>query len=673
MKNILNAPFKSLHQSAPFDQIKTSDFIPALEIEIKETLKKINQICTQTELPSFENTLEALNQSGEQLGIITSILFNLNSAETNTELQEVVQKAAPLLTNFQNDIRLNEVLFSRIKTVYNQKENLNLTPEQNTLIEKEYKSFVRNGALLSVKDKEKLRAIDKELAQLSLTFGEHVLADSQAFEFHITQKEQLAGLPQTSIAMAKKLAQEKKKKGWIFTLDYPSYVPFVTYADNRSLREKMSRAFGKKGFQENDNNNEKIILRLIYLKKDRANLLGYKSHANFVLEERMAKSEKVVNKFLDDLYQSALPFAQKEWEQLEEFAKNKLNLTELQKWDTAYVSEKLKQELFNFDDQVLKPYFPLPKVLIGLFKIVQRLYGVRFKKSNKIKGYHKDVDCYEVLNETGDYYAILYADFHPRTGKRSGAWMTSYRSQNQKNRPHISIVCNFSPPTENAPPLLTFSEVTTLFHEFGHALHGILANTKYSGLSGTNVSWDFVELPSQILENWCYQEEALSLFANHYLTKEPLPMHYVQKIKDAAQFQQGMQTLRQLSFGYLDLSYHNENAMNIDCVHSHEEKQIAKLQFTPKIKENCLSTSFSHIFQGGYAAGYYSYKWAEVLDADAFELFLEKGIFDKKTAKAFHDNILSKGGTQHPMDLYKRFRGSEPDPKALLRRAGLIQ
>ncbi|MGB2501901.1 MAG: M3 family metallopeptidase [Flavobacteriaceae bacterium] len=673
MKKILNAPFDTIHQSAPFDRIKTSDFIPALKIEIENTLNEVDQICTQTELPSFENTFEALDQSGEQLGIITSILFNLNSAKTSTELQEVAQNAAPLLTKFQNDIRLNDILFNRIKTVYKQKEKLNLTPEQNTLVEKEYKSFVRNGALLSTKEKEKLREIDVKLAQLSLTFGEHVLADSQAFQLHITQKEQLAGLPQTSILMAENLAKEKKKKGWIFTLDYPSYVPFVTYADNRDLREKMSRAFGKKGFQENENNNEKIILKLISLKKDRANLLGYKSHADFVLEERMAKSEKIVNKFLDDLYQNALPFAQKEWEQLEQFAKDKLNLTELQKWDTAYVSEKLKQDLFDFDDQVLKPYFALPKVLSGLFEIVKRLYGLHFKKSNDIKGYHKDVDCYEVLNEAGDYYAILYLDFHPREGKRSGAWMTSYRSQNQKNRPHISIVCNFSPPTDTSPALLTFNEVTTLFHEFGHALHGILANTKYSSLSGTSVSWDFVELPSQILENWCYQEEALSLFANHFETGEALPMHYVQKIKKAAQFQQGMQTLRQLSFGYLDLSYHDENVMNIDSVPLHEEKQIAKLQFTPSITENCLSTSFSHIFQGGYAAGYYSYKWAEVLDADAFELFLEKGIFDKQTAKAFHDHILSKGGTQHPMDLYKRFRGSEPDPKALLRRAGLIQ
>ena len=673
MKNILNSVFETQHQSAPFEQIQTSNFIPALELEINKTLEEIDHICSNPEKLTFENTLEALEESGEQLDIISGILFNLNSAETSNELQEVTQKAAPLLTKFQNDVRLNKVLFDRIKSIYDLKETLGLDVEQLTLIEKEYKGFVRNGALLSPEDKDKLRLIDTELAQLSLSFGEHVLADSQAFELHLTDKKQLDGLPETSIAQAEALAKEKNKAGWIFTLDYPSYVPFVTYADDRELRKEMSLAFGKKGFQDNENNNETVILKLVRLKKDRANLLGYSSHADFVLEERMAQSAPQVNQFLDDLYQNALPFAKKEWEQVERFAEEKLNINDLQKWDTSYVSEKLKQELFDFDDQILKPYFPLPNVLKGLFEIVERLYGLRFEQSNTIQGYHKEVICYEVFNESGAFHAVLYADFHPRSGKRSGAWMTSYRSQNQSQRPHISIVCNFSPPTNDDPALLSFNEVTTLFHEFGHALHGMLANTKYSSLSGTSVSWDFVELPSQILENWCYQEEALSLFAHHYKTGEPIPMHYVQKIKDASQFQQGLQTLRQLSFGYLDLSYHDENATEITSVKAHEEKQINKLQFTPSIEKSCMSTSFSHIFQGGYAAGYYSYKWAEVLDADAFELFLEKGIFDKGTARAFHDHVLSKGGTEHPMKLYIRFRGSEPDPMALLRRAGLIQ
>ena len=673
MKNILNNVFETQYQTAPFEQIQTANFIPALELEISRALDEIDHICSNPEKPTFENTLEALEQSGEQLGIISGILFNQNSAETSNELQEVTQKAAPLLTKFQNDVRLNKVLFDRVKNIFDIKKTLELDAEQLTLIEKEYKVFVRNGALLSPEDKDKLRLIDTELAQLSLSFGENVLADSQAFELHLTDKKQLDGLPETSITQAEALAKEKNKDGWIFTLDYPSYVPFVTYADNRELRKEMSLAFGKKGFQDNENNNETVILKLVRLKKDRANLLGYSSHADFVLEERMAQSASQVNQFLDDLYQNALPFAKKEWEQVESYAEEKLDLNDLQKWDTSYVSEKLKQELFNFDDQILKPYFPLPNVLKGLFEIVKRLYGLHFEQSDGIQGYHKDVICFEVFNESGAFHAVLYADFHPRSGKRSGAWMTSYRSQNQSQRPHVSIVCNFSLPTNDDPALLSFNEVITLFHEFGHALHGMLANTKYSSLSGTSVSWDFVELPSQILENWCYQEEALSLFAHHYKTREPIPMHYIQKIKDASQFQQGLQTLRQLSFGYLDLSYHDENVTEITSVKAHEEKQINKLQFTPSIKENCMSTSFSHIFQGGYAAGYYSYKWAEVLDADAFELFLEKGIFDKGTARAFHDHVLSKGGTEHPMKLYKRFRGSEPDPKALLRRAGLIQ
>tara|TARA_B100000767_G_scaffold232110_1_gene223850 strand:- start:7029 stop:9053 length:2025 start_codon:yes stop_codon:yes gene_type:complete len=673
LKNILNSKFNTEHQSTPFELIKTVNYIPAIKLEIERTLDEINAVCNNPKAPTFENTLEVLDESGKQLGIITSILFNLNSAETCSEIQEVTQKAAPLLTKLKNDIQLNQVLFDRIKTIYNQKDTLILSAEQQTLIEKEYKGFIRNGVLLSLEQKDKLRLIDTELAQLSLTFGDHILADTNAFELHLKDKNQLKGLPETSIIKAASLAENKGKEGWIFTLDYPSYVPFVTYAEDRDLRKKMSLAFGKRGFQNNENNNEEIILKIIRLKKKRANLLGYDSHADFVLEERMARSALIVNQFLDDLYQNALPFAEKEWTQIKQFASNKLNLKNLQKWDTPFVSEKLKKELFDFDEQILKPYFPLPKVLNGLFEIVEKLYGLTFKKSEKISVYHPDVSSYEVFDKSNKFYALLYTDFHPRPSKKGGAWMTSYRSQNQTIRPHISIVCNFSPPSDKTPALITFNEVTTLFHEFGHALHGMLADTKYSSLSGTSVSWDFVELPSQILENWCYQKEALSLFAKHYETGETIPMEYVKKIKDAAQFQQGLQTLRQLSFSYLDLSYHNENASEIESVFEHEEEQIAKLQFTPTQKGNCISTSFSHIFQGGYAAGYYSYKWAEVLDADAFELFLEKGIFDAATSQAFLDHILSKGGTEHPMKLYKRFRGSEPDPKALLRRAGLIE
>ena len=671
MQNPFLVEFSTPFETLPFNQIKTEHFLPAIEIEIEKTKAEIDQITQNPALASFANTIEAMEESGQRLGIISGALFNLNSAETSKSLQEVTQKAAPILTALQNDIRLNEALFKRIQKVYEQKDAIELTAEQKTLLEKEYKGFVRNGALLPAKKKEKLRAIDQELAQLGLRFGENVLEDSNAFSLHISDEKELSGLPQSALAMAKEMAKSKSLEGWLFTLDYPSYVPFMTYADNRELRKKMSLAFGKRGFQSNDHNNEEIIQSIVQLRYKRAQLLGYDSHAAFVLEERMAKDESSVRHFLNDLRDKAYPKAEKEWEDIKVFGQQELRYKTVEKWDTAYISEKIKQARFSFNEEELKPYFALPKVTAGLFKIVERLYGLSFKLREDIPVYHPDVQAYKVTKD-GVFHAVLYADFHPREGKRNGAWMTSYRSQNHQQRPHVSIVCNFSPPTENTPALLTFNEVTTLFHEFGHALHGMLANTHYAALSGTNVYWDFVELPSQVLENWCYQAEVLELFAQHYQTGELIPSLYIEKIIKAGQFQQGLQTLRQLSFGYLDLSWHSENSIDIQGVKAHEKAIMAPFQFTEDDKKNCMSTAFSHIFQGGYAAGYYSYKWAEVLDADAFELFLEKGIFNAATAKAFHDHVLSKGGTEHPMTLYKRFRGQTPNPKALLNRAGLI-
>ncbi|MDC1031173.1 M3 family metallopeptidase [Flavobacteriaceae bacterium] len=671
MSNPLLENFDTPFESAPFSKIKTEHFIPALKHSIDLALDEIDTVVKNTANPSFDNTLEALENCGNLIGRNSSLLFNLNSAETSDALQKVAQEAAPLLTAFQNDIRLNERLFKRIKFVYEKENRALLSPEQLTLLEKEYKGFVRNGALLDSNAKEKLRGIDTALAQLSLSFGEHVLADTQAYQLHIEKEEDLKGLPDNSKEMAQQLAEQKGLKGWVFTLDYPSYVPFMTYSEHRELRKKLSLAFGKRGFQDNDQNNSEVILKIVKLRQERAQLLGYESHAAFVLEERMAQSEKNVQSFLDNLSEKAHPAAKKEWDTMETFALENLGIDKLEKWDTAFVAEKLKQAEFDLDEQKLKPYFPLNKVLKGLFEIVERLYGLSFYKTTEIDPYQEEVVVYEV-NKNEEFHALLYTDFFPRTGKRNGAWMTSYRSQKSKQRPHVSIVCNFSRPTKTQPSLLTFQEVTTLFHEFGHALHGILANTTYSGLSGTSVYWDFVELPSQIMENWCYEPEALALFAKHYKTDKVIPQDYIHKIKKASHFQQGLQTLRQLSFGYLDLSFHNKNASQIDNVKTHEKNQIESLQFTTDSPENCMSTAFSHIFQGGYAAGYYSYKWAEVLDADAFELFLEKGIFDSKTATSFLDNILSKGGTEHPMTLYKRFRGKEPDPSALLRRAGLI-
>ncbi len=673
MENPLLYPFDTPHQSIPFRKIKPGHFIPAIEENIKGALKAIDEVVQQAAPPNFENTIEALQNVGELLERNSSILFNLNSAETSDEIQKVTQQASPLLTQFQNDVRLNQGLFERIKTVYDKRGEENLSVEQLTLLEKEYKGFARNGALLTDHKKDLLREIDTEKAKLSLTFGENVLADTQAFALHITDEKELSGLPDQVKEMAAEMAQSKNKEGWVFTLDYPSYVPFMTYAENRELRKEMSLAFGRRGFQSNDNNNTAILLRLVELRKKRAELLGYESHAAFILEERMTTSEKNVKGFLEDLYQKAYPAAAIEWEAMETFAAQNLGLKQLDKWDTAFVSEKLKQAELKLDEQKLKPFFPLEKVTAGVFEIAGKLFGLRFKKNDALEGYHPEVDVYEVYHREGHFYALLYTDFFPRPGKRNGAWMTSYRGQKEGQRPHISMVCNFSKPTASTPSLLTFQEVTTLFHEFGHALHGILANTTYGGLSGTNVFWDFVELPSQIMENWCYEKEALELFAKHYKTDEVIPMEYIDKIKKVAHFQQGLQTLRQLGFAFLDMSYHGKEATEIKDIKTHESAILDRVQFLKDNPESCSSTAFSHIFQGGYSAGYYSYKWAEVLDADAFELFLEKGIFDPQTSKSFEDNILSKGGTEHPMVLYKRFRGKAPDPKALLKRAGLVK
>ncbi len=663
--------FSTPFNTIPFDKITTEHYLPAIEKSIEDSKNTIKEICDNSELPTFANTLERMENAESKLGAVSRTLFNLNSAETSEELQAVAQQAAPLLSAFENDIRLNATLFEKIKTVY-ESDKKGLSNEQLRLLEEQYKSFVRNGALLSKSKKETLREIDQKLAQLSLQFGEHVMADTNAFSLHITEKEMVKGIPETVLKTAEEKAKPEGKTGWIFTLDYPSYVPLMTYAENRSLRKKMRIAFGKRGFQTNANNNTHTLLEIVNLRQERAQLLGYDSHAAFVLENRMAKNEETVLDFLSNLNEKAKPKAKKEWDEIVAYGKEKLGYSSIEKWDSAFISEKIKQEKYAFNEEALKPYFPLEAVLKGVFSVAKKLYGLELIPNKDIPVYHKDVLTFEVI-KNGEHHAVFYADFHPRPGKRDGAWMTSFQPQKEGQRPHVAIVCNFAPPTENSPSLLTFNEVLTLFHEFGHALHGILANTTYSSLSGTNVYWDFVELPSQIFENWCYQPEVLQTFAKHYKTGEPLPSHFIEKIKKAEQFQQGLQTLRQLSFGYLDLSWHNAKANQIKEVKTHEKEILKDFEWAADIEENCMSTAFSHIFQGGYAAGYYSYKWAEVLDADAFELFLEKGIFDPETAQAFHDEILSKGGTQHPMELYLQFRGKKPDPNALLKRAGLIE
>ncbi len=676
MSNPLLQKFKSKHTTAPFSKINNEHFKPAFKEGIKRAKAEIDTITNNTDVPTFKNTIEALDFSGYTLDRLSSVFFNLNSAETNDEIQKIAQEVSPWLSEFSNDIRLNKKLFQRVKSLYENRKNLELTTEQNTLLDKKYKSFSRNGANLNDTDKAKLREIDKKLSKLSLQFGENVLAETNAYELHISNEDEIKGLPQGAKEAAQLLAKEKDKEGWIFTLDYPSYVPFMTYVNNRELRENLAKAFGSRAFKQNKNDNQQIVLDIVKLRHKRANLLGYKTHAHFVLEERMAETPEKVLSFSNDLLVKAKPAAEREFDQLKSYAQ-KDGIEQLQKWDGAYYSEKLKKDIFDLDQEALKPYFRLENVIIGVFEIANKLFDLQFNKVDDIDKYHEEVKTYEVTNSKGDFIAIFYADFFPRKGKRNGAWMTSYKSQwikdEENSRPHVSIVCNFTKPTETKPSLLTFNEVTTLFHEFGHALHGMLANTTYPSLSGTSVYWDFVELPSQILENWCYEKEALDLFARHYESNEPIPQEMVQKIKDSSNFLEGTQTLRQLSFGMLDMSWHGKDPSDIDNVKDFETSVFADTILYPDIAENCMSTSFSHIFQGGYSSGYYSYKWAEVLDADAFELFKETGIFNKKTANKFTKNILSQGGTEKPMELYKRFRGKKPNADALLKRAGLLK
>ena len=676
-KNCLLEYFNTPYNTAPFSKIKNSDFLPAFKEAIASAKSEIDTIIDNPDTPTFKNTIEALAFSGEQLDRISSIFFNLNSAETNDTIQKIAQEVSPLLSEFSNDITLNEALFKRVKAVYLQKDTLELTTEQQTLLDKKYKSFSRNGANLPEDKKQQLREIDKKLSTLKLKFGENVLAETNAFEMLITDEKELSGLPEGSKEAARQLAESKNKSGWLFTLDYPSYIPFVTYANDRNLRKHLTLAAGSKGFKNDALDNQKNVLQIVKLRHERANLLGYKTHAHFVLEERMAKTPENVQQFLDELLEKAKPAAINEFKNLEQFAKKLHAIDRLEKWDASYYSEKLKQKLFDLDDELLKPYFKLENVINGAFTVANKLFDLNFEEINSIDTYHNDVLTYKVTDKDNNLIAIFYADFFPRPGKRNGAWMTSYKPQYIKDdvneRPHVSIVCNFTKPTKTKPSLLTFNEVTTLFHEFGHALHGMLANTTYPGLSGTSVYWDFVELPSQIMENWCYEKEALELFAKHYQTGEIIPMELVEKIKASATFHEGMQTLRQLSFGLLDMSWHGQDPNGIKNVKAHEMEAFKDTSLYPEVKENCMSTAFSHIFQGGYSSGYYSYKWAEVLDADAFEYFKTSGIFDKKVANKFKENILSKGGTEDPMVLYKRFRGQEPKPEALLKRAGLIK
>ena len=661
---------------APFKQIKNSDYLSSIKIAIKELKSEIDIITDNKSKSTFINTIEALDYTGIKLDRITSIFFNLNSAETNKEIQKIAIEISPKLSELKNYILLNNKLFNKINFVYNTINKSSLSTEKSTLLNNTYKSFLRNGANLSAEKKNKLRGIDIKLSKLSLDFGQNLLKETNDFELLVKDIKKLDGLSEDHIEAAKILAESKNKKGWLFTLDYPSYSALVTYCKNRLLRKEITIAFGQRAFKNNEFDNQKIVIEIVNLRYAKATLLGYLSYSEYILEERMAKSTKNVMDFLEGLVRKVKPVAIKEFKVLEGYAKSIDKIENLEKWDTAFYSEMYKKYKFNIDQEELKPYFSLKNVLQGAFTVSNKLYGLNFSEVLNVETYSEEVNTYEVTDDKNNFIALLYTDFHPREGKRGGAWMTSYKPQykhkNTNERPHISIVCNFTKPTKNKPSLLTFDEVTTLFHEFGHALHGILANTTFKSLSGTNVSWDFVELPSQIFENWCYEEKALNLFAVHYKTKEVISIELIKKIKNSANYNQATQTLRQLSIGILDMNWHNTNPEKIKDVKKYESKVLENLTLTKEIDEVCMSTGFSHIFQGGYSAGYYSYKWAEVLDADAFEYFKEEGIFNKKIASKFKNNILSKGGTEDPMDLYIKFRGRKPTIDALLKRSQIL-
>jgi peptidyl-dipeptidase Dcp len=672
MSNPLLQPFHTPFESVPFNEIKQEDYQPAIIQAIENARQEINAIAHSSIAPDFANTIVALEGSGRQLNRVTEAFFNLTSAETSDYLEKVQEEVSPLLAEYGNDITLNEALFQRVKTVYDYSDRSLLSKEDFRLLDKTYKSFTRNGALLSETDKEQLRAIDKELAALKVKFSQNVLAETNAYFLHLTDESDIAGLPESIRQQAKQEAEKRQLEGWVITLQYPSLVPFLTYAANRERRRELYLANGSKAFKANEYNNEEVIRKIVTLRDRRAKLLGFGSHADFVLQERMAASPGNVFDFLNDLLHKARPFAGKDVATLQPLAA-KDGIAQLMPYDHAYYAEKLREEQYDFSEEELKPYFPLQQVLHAAFAAAGKLYGLRFEERTDIPKYHDEVTVYEVF-EHDQHKALLYTDWHPREGKRAGAWMTSFKGQYKTDgvdhRPHISIVCNFSRPNGNTPSLLTFNEVTTLFHEFGHALHGMMADTVYESLSGTNVYWDFVELPSQFMENYCYQKEFLNTFARHYKTGELLPEEKIDKIVASANFMEGYQTMRQLSFGLLDMAYHTGKLGEGESIEAFEKQTTKETQLYPTIAHTAQSPSFSHIFPGGYSSGYYSYKWAEVLDADAFAYFKETGIFNPDTAAKFK-TLLSKGGTEDPMDLYTAFRGRKPTVDALLERAGL--
>ena len=678
-KNPFFEPYTTPHETVPFDKIKIEDYEEAFMEGIRRDDEQIEKTISNTDEPTFDNTIINVDDDKDGyydlLSRVSTVFFNLLSAETNDEMDALAQKLQPILTKHANDVRLNKKLFERIKYVY--EHHRKLTPEEQMLLENCYDGFVRSGALLDDEGKEKLRKLTEEASMLSLQFSQNLLKENKAYTINITNEEELDGLPDTAKEAAALAAKEHGKEGWVFTLDYPSYSPFMTYSTQRELRKQLYMMRNTICTHSNNENNINICKRIVNLRREIAQLLGFNTYADYVLKNRMASNEANVYKLLNDLISAYMPTAKAEVEDIEKKAKEmEGNDFIMEPWDFSYYSHKLQLERFNLDAEMLRPYFELSKVIEGVFGLANRLYGITFKENKDIPVYHEDVKAYEVFDKDGSYLAVFYADFHPRKGKQGGAWMTEYQGQwidkkGENVRPHVSVVMNLTKPTAEKPALLTLGEVETFLHEFGHSLHGMFANTRFESLSGTNVWWDFVELPSQFMENYAVEKDFLRTFAFHYKTGEPLPDELIDRIAKSRNFMVAYGCMRQVSFGLLDMAYYTQSKPFTDDIIPFEKKAWEKAMVLPQLPDTCMTVQFSHIMAGGYAAGYYSYKWAEVLDADAFSVFKKNGIFDKKTAQSFRDNILSKGGTEHPMTLYKRFRGGEPTIDALLERNGI--
>lgn len=678
-QNPLLEVYETPHGTVPFDKISTADFEPAMMKGMEDENKEIAEIVGNPDEPTFANTVIPYANSGQLLGDVLTVFYNLQHANTNDSLQELAQKMSPILSEHSNNISLNPTLFARIKHVYdNQRNDPALDAEDKALLQKVYDGFVRSGANLDEQAKEKYRAYSKELSQLQLDYDRNELKEMNAFELHITDTTQLAGLPPTSVDAAAETAKERRKEGWVFTLHSPSYSPFMTYCDNRELRRSMYMAYNTQCSKGDENDNQQIAKRIVNLRLMIANLLGYETFADYVLEKRMAESRENVYRLYDQLIDAYLPAAKKEVEAISEFARAEQGDSfQLMPWDWSYYSNKLRKAKYDMDSELLRPYFELGRVQEGVFGLASRLYGISFKENKEIPVYHSDVKAYDILDEDGTFLAVIYTDFHPRASKQSGAWMTSYKEQwketdGTNSRPHVSITMNFTKPTAERPALLTMDELETFLHEFGHAIHGVMANTKYKAMSGTNVYRDFVELPSQIMENWASEKEFLHTFARHYQTGELIPDELIERIKAARNFNVAYLCMNQVRYGLLDMAYYSLKQPFDENIKTFEKRVWAETQMLPYVDGTCMSTIFSHIMSGGYAAGYYGYKWAEVLDADAFAVFEEKGLFNREAGETFRRQLLEKGGTIHPMELYKNFRGSEPSIEALLRRNGLL-